>query len=95
MTTDVPLPPPAYSTPYHGPLQVIDATLPEVEQLCRTQWGDHVRSGYQTLGCQWWKGATCLIVVPWAQGEVTPELRIRVTLHELGHCQGWPADHPR
>jgi hypothetical protein len=91
---DVPLPPPAYGI-YHGPLQVISESLPRVEYLCHTQYGSPVRDGALALGCQWWNGSLCVIVIPQVADPVTPALARRVTVHELGHCSGWPADHPR
>jgi hypothetical protein len=91
---DVPLPPPSYGI-YHGPLQVLVETLSQVEYDCHTRFGHAVNVGDLALGCQWWNGTLCVIVIPVIADPVTPELARRVTLHELGHCSGWPADHPR
>ena len=36
----------------------------------------------------------CVIVIPAIDGLVTPHIQERIRLHEIGHCAGWPADHP-
>ena len=36
----------------------------------------------------------CVIVIPAIDGLVTPQVQERIRLHEIGHCAGWPADHP-
>ena len=36
----------------------------------------------------------CVIVIPAIDGLVTPHVQERIRLHEIGHCAGWPADHP-
>jgi hypothetical protein len=91
---DVPLPPPSYGI-YRGELQVISTSLADVEFRCHTQFGNPVRTGDLALGCQWWNGSLCVIIIPEIKDPVSPELQRRVILHELGHCSGWPADHPR
>jgi tetratricopeptide (TPR) repeat protein len=36
----------------------------------------------------------CVIVIPAIDGLVTPQVQERIRLHEIGHCAGWPANHP-
>ena len=91
---NIPLPPPAYSAPYMGPLYVTVGTLAEVERLCHTQWGISISS--VALGCSWWQWPTCMVVIPKVDDDrITFEIQGLVLKHELGHCNGWPATHPQ
>jgi hypothetical protein len=97
------LPPPQYDVP--PPMPVIEQVLPwsEVQRIChagqmrRSPGALEARADFIFHGCSLtgvvWDGAAqrfvngkgCLIV------RIDDETARR---HELGHCNGWPADHP-
>jgi hypothetical protein len=81
MVVLVPVPPAEFDHPYHG--KVIEQRLSrsQVESLCHGP------------ACSWRdKKAVChiAIVSDIRDGRVVALVR----RHELGHCNGWPADHP-
>ena len=78
-------PPHAYDHPYHG--HVIERVMPlaQARALCgkRGAWGD---------ACSWTEHGSCYIVIP-TGGPVKSLASYR--RHEMAHCNGWPANHPR
>jgi len=90
--TDVPLPPAIYD---HAPSGVVEAhsgSLSDLEYLCHTQW--RIVTNNVSVGCSWPSRGVWIVILPRIGGEVTPELQARVWRHEIGHVNGWPADHP-
>lgn len=75
------LPPPQYDHPFHG--QVV------IEQ---SYGGELTAMGgpcFPWLGAYACAKPVCYVYV--MKGKLTPEL----LRHEIAHCNGWPADHPR
>lgn len=85
-------PPPEYDHPYEGELIVRYAPLDEVHEMCDAMLPAMQHRNF-TLGCarRSQDNTSCLVVVlnkPIAR--ITPEAVLR---HEIGHCNGWGADH--
>src|SRR5262245_40175826 len=84
------LPPPHYDLPYYGKLIIVRESEERMKQLCP-------KSMFPvTVACsvRYNDGKACLIVIgddklisrlPWPY-----QAYLR---HEIGHCNGWPADH--
>src|SRR5262249_20096487 len=96
------LPPEKYDVPYTGLLKIWITPLPVIEYFCRGV--SHVSCAFPLSG-----GKECriLILQPIAEGKrfdtlnfdgkaaVNVKGNLALTLrHELGHCNGWPNDHP-
>jgi hypothetical protein len=78
-------PPPQYIHPFGG--AVIERVLPlaEARALCRKQ-------GAAADACSWIKNSKCFVVIP-KNGPVKSLAPYR--RHEIAHCNGWPASHPK
>ena len=83
-----PLPPPEFIGTYKG--LVIEHVLPrpEVTRECPAFANACARRAQPD------PTMFCVIVIPAIDGFVTPQVQERLRLHEIGHCAGWPADHP-
>ena len=84
----IPLPPPEYDHPYSGiVVTTVAKSLEHVRELCPIPNAKY--------GCAFRYGTGCLIVLAPDADIVavgwTTELAKR---HEIGHCNGWPANHP-
>jgi hypothetical protein len=83
------LPPSRYDRPYEGKLTVVkenDYNL--VRHVC-SDVPNAIACSYQTFDTATGKPIACLIMLgPAAHDDE------RVMRHEIGHCGGWPADHP-
>lgn len=86
-------PPAIYDHDYRGPLRVLQGSLQELEDTCHLGFG--IITSMTALGCSWWAGDVCIVVLPIVGGQITPALRYAVWKHERAHCLGWPKDHPR
>jgi hypothetical protein len=75
-------PPPQYDHPYHG--QVIEQRLSflQIIQLCHGP----------TAACSWVSNGVCHIAL--SQAEEDDRLIALMRQHEIGHCNGWPSNHP-
>jgi hypothetical protein len=81
-------PPARYQGEYLGTLVEKSLPQPEVQRLC-SYLG--VVSPH-TRGCVQRVGKTCILIrVSTQYGASLPEA---VRRHEMGHCLGWPSDHP-
>ena len=85
------LPPREYDYPYSGKLIIATAqSQDELKEFC----GEAYKPGL-TLGCARRGNTSCRIIMAPEQiiiaGGWTKELMLR---HEIGHCNGWPGDHP-
>lgn len=86
-------PPARFDHPYHGKLTVYRLPQPEVARRCKMLGVPGAYSNQR--GCSFYFGtpgtACTIIVIKEPYQEQTPLAVIR---HEIGHCNGWPADHP-
>jgi hypothetical protein len=88
------VPPPAiYDHAYNGKLTLRQGTMAQVEYYCHTKQG--IVSQYEALGCSVPNGRSCFIMIPRIGGPVTASFQAQIRRHEIAHCNGWPADHPR
>jgi hypothetical protein len=86
LTMPMLLPPSQYDHPPQIP--VIEKVVPwnELQQLCRARERPiYNGTGYGVWGCAIVKGGKCYVARLDVPG---------VRQHELGHCNGWPKDHP-
>lgn len=85
----VPLPPKEYDHPFKGKLNVVKLQPMDVHVRCtgtrQMLYGSYVEACAEPFGDY------CTIVLP-IVGK--PEYLIRLRRHEVGHCNGWPRDHP-
>jgi hypothetical protein len=79
------VPPHAYDHPYSG--HFIEQVIPLAQ--ARTLCG---KRGVSSDACSWIENGTCHIVIP-RGGPVKSLASYR--RHEVAHCNGWPASHPR
>jgi hypothetical protein len=79
------LPPPQYDKPYGGKLTKRMEPLADIAKLC----------GSGKWACARVGGNACEIIIPELGGAITLALQNVVVRHEIGHCNGWPGDHPR
>jgi hypothetical protein len=79
-------PPAQYNHPYDGQVVERVITLAEVRTLCMS-----MGTPLDTLACSWRSDGTCYIVLP-SDGMAPLDTYRR---HEIAHCNGWPANHPR
>jgi hypothetical protein len=86
-------PPPIYDHAYKGRLEVRHGTLAQVEYVCHTLEG--IVSSYRALGCAKTSTGSCFIMIPKIGGKVTAHMQAEIRRHEIGHCNGWPANHAR
>jgi hypothetical protein len=88
------IPPPAiYDYAYKGKLAVRQGTMAQVEHYCHTMHG--IVSRHQALGCSKVDTHSCFVMIPRIGGRVTASIQSQIRRHELAHCNGWPANHPR
>jgi hypothetical protein len=88
------IPPPAmYDHAYPGKLTVRQGTMAQVEYYCHTMQG--IVSEHRELGCSIPAGRSCFIVIPRIGEQVTASIQAQIRRHEIAHCNGWPANHPR
>jgi hypothetical protein len=83
-------PPPAeYDIPYSGVLMLQRMSIDQLHRVCPNR---------QTLACSFKKigNAGCLIIMPPDEyiEQHSRQDPNKVFRHELGHCNGWPGDHP-
>jgi hypothetical protein len=74
-----------YDYPYGG--EVVERVMPtEARTLCMSMGADVLG-----VACSWESNNTCYIVLP-NNGYAPVDVFRR---HEIAHCNGWPANHPR
>ena len=86
-------PPAIYQRAYRGALTVRQGTLSQVEHYCHTMQG--IVSPYRALGCSKVDEGSCFVMIPKIGGPVTASIQAQIRRHELAHCNGWAAHHPR
>ena len=76
-------PPPQYDHAFHG--QVIEQRLSQLQLffLCHGP----------TAACSWLRKGVCHIVI--ADTEKDGRAIGLMRQHEIGHCNGWPGNHPK
>jgi hypothetical protein len=88
------IPPPAvYDHAYTGRLAVQQGTMAQIEHYCHTMHG--IVSPHQALGCAKIGEHRCFVVIPRIGGQITASIQAQIRRHEIAHCNGWPANHPR
>jgi hypothetical protein len=85
LVLSIPLPPEQFDKPYRGALYVIEAKLADVHRVCNAPKG--------TFACAIPMKGECLVVLPKVDAWITKAQRDRLMRHEIGHCNGWGADH--
>jgi hypothetical protein len=84
------LPPLAYDFPYTGKLTVRRVGPDQMRLVCPLP-----KPGRVTIGCAHIGKGECEVII--ADNTTLEFLGWNYQLvlrHELGHCEGWPADHP-
>lgn len=81
------LPPAQFDRPYAGRLHVIVRPIEEVRQMC---------GGPYIYACSSGDAAgRCVIILPSVDGRLVNEAGFHgLHRHEVGHCNGWGANHP-
>jgi len=79
-------PPAQYDHPYAGRVDERVMPVTEVRALCTS-----VGASGRFVACAWVSDGVCHIVLP-NDGQA-PVATYRQ--HEIAHCNGWPANHPR
>jgi hypothetical protein len=80
-------PPTQYNHPYHGRVDERVMSAAETRVLCNSLDA----SPPAGVACAWVSDGTCHIVLPNDyQAPVSTYRR-----HEIAHCNGWPANHPK
>src|SRR5262249_38407791 len=88
------LPPVEYDHPFKGEVLIIDELSQQVMKDNCT--GPHGwRPGYATLGCTFQNGIDGRCVIMLAERDLIEDYTTREAAirHEIGHCNGWGADH--
>jgi len=86
-------PPAIYQHAYRGALTIRQGTMAQVEHYCHTMQG--IVSPYRALGCSKVDEGRCFVMIPKIGGPVTATIHAQIRRHELAHCNGWAANHPR
>ena len=88
-------PPPRYDTPYAGDLHTMPRPPAMVAAACAGlfAWADlDIQVSMEQRGCAVYNGRECWVIhIDRDAYGTTPEAVLR---HEIGHCNGWPANHP-
>ena len=79
-------PPGQYNHPYAGRVDERVMPVAEVRALCRP-----VGASGRFVACAWVSNGICHIILP----NNEPALVSTYRRHEIAHCNGWQADHPR
>ena len=83
------VPPALYDHP-HPDMIVIERSPAEVHRICAAIGGKLTKAGNRFVACAPIGRAKCAIVIPHHHPQKAALIR-----HERGHCNGWPANHPR
>lgn len=79
-------PPAQYNHPYADLVDERVMPVAEVRTLCMSMGADVLG-----VACSWQSDNTCYIVLPNDEEASVATYR----RHEIPHCNGWPASHPR
>jgi len=89
-------PPAAYSGAYSGQLYIMQIPQHQIPEQCRILFRNHGltwdKMSEDQKGCAAIAGNSCTIIIPTEafQGASVES----VAKHEIGHCNGWPSEHP-
>jgi len=78
-------PPARYDHPYNGQVDERVMAEAQVRSVCASMGADG------GVACSWQSNGTCHIVIP-NDGVASADA---FRQHEIAHCNGWPANHPR
>lgn len=89
-------PPARFDFPYKGELTVKRLPQVDVVEACRvlfTLYDVQAKASLTSRGCAviTSKNSCIVVTVDKTYKRATPEAVLR---HEMGHCNGWPANHP-
>lgn len=89
---DLSAPPPPYDHPFHGQVAVSVATRAEVRSACAAY-----KVNAYTVACSRGviNGVCHVLIIADKELQAMGHTRRAVMRHEIGHCNGWPADHRR
>lgn len=79
---------------YEGGLVVVERTAAIIQDICKLMYTQAVPFGQHLLACSVRGFNSCAIFLPKVDlntSQITHDLLLK---HELGHCAGWPANHP-
>lgn len=87
------LPPPAYRLAQQS-VVVSFMSQDDVNRACKLFIP--LRPGQFLLGCSRGMPAACIVTLPTPQSwRGTGDAYRELVEHELGHCAGWPGNHPK
>jgi hypothetical protein len=85
-------PPAQYDHPYDGLVGERVIPVAETRVICDSLGASQASADAPGgVACAWVSDNTCFIILP--DDELAPVDTYR--RHEIAHCNGWPADHPR
>ena len=90
------MPPKEFQGPYDGELIVHKVPFGKAEAEC-SKIGRRLgisRLGRATYGCAFSQPGRCEIVISYDPTNQDRNMLSNTRGHEIGHCNGWPADHP-
>src|SRR5262249_46009977 len=81
-----------YDHPYDGLVGERRIPVAEARVICDSLGASHSSADAPGgVACAWLSDKTCFIIL--SDDELAPVDTYR--RHEIAHCNGWPADHPR
>lgn len=88
-------PPPRYNHPYHGYLRVYKMDHDLLVEACHAfeTEGNYFVTNNQR-GCSWHSDDYSKCIVFLTNRTFMKQSPAAVLRHEIGHCNGWPGDHP-
>jgi len=89
-------PPARYDHPYYGKLRIYQfSRQPDLVEACHAfETEGNYFVGDNQRGCAWWSDdhSKCIVfILDKSFNGQTPKAVLR---HEIGHCNGWGANHP-
>ena len=97
----LPMPPAQYGGKARVPVIERRAPISEVQAIRTIAAGGSSGAapgsihGTYILACSMVHAGTCYMVLPEVGGAISPETATTLRAHETGHCNGWPAHHPK
>lgn len=86
------MPPKKYDHPFDGKLTITEVEYGTARAFCRKNYNSASMAKY---GCATlYEDGSCHIVVSKQSSKNPGYRKSQVLRHEIGHCNGWPANHP-